>query len=46
MLDVMKIGKYTVTGRMADNVSEQDKENSLKLLREAIWEQIQIDKNK
>lgn len=45
-MDTIKVGKYTVTGRMAADVTEKDKENSLRLLRDAIWEQIQIDRKK
>lgn len=42
----MKVGKYTVTGKMASGVTKKDRENSFKLLKAAIWEQIQIDRNK
>ena len=45
-MDTIKVGKYTVTGRMATDVTEKEKENSLKLLKEAIWGQIQIDRKK
>lgn len=45
-MDTIKVGKYTVTGRMADNVTEEEKENSLRLLKSAIWQQIQLDKKK
>lgn len=45
-MDTMKVGKYTVTGKMASGVTNKDRENSFKLLKAAIWEQIQIDRNK
>lgn len=45
-MDIMKVGKYTVTGKMASGVTKKDRENSFKLLKAAIWEQIQIDRNK
>lgn len=45
-MDVMKIGKYTVTGKMAEGVTEKERENSLLLLRDALFEQIKIDRER
>lgn len=45
-MDVMKIGKYTVTGKMAEGVTEKERENSLLLLRDALFEQVKIDRER
>ena len=42
----MKIGKYTVTGRVATDVSEEEKEAGLRLLMNTVWEEVRKIKKK
>lgn len=45
-MNVIKVGKYTVTGKMAEGVTEKERENSLLLLRDALFEQIKMDRER
>lgn len=45
-MDVIKVGKYTVTGKMVEGITEKERQDSLILLRDSILEQVKIDRSK
>lgn len=46
MNEVMKIGRFTVTGRVAEGVTQEEKEERLRMFKKAILDQIEKDRKK